>query len=97
MMVTTVYEYIKRFPLAMIAFMVFSGCQTGEKKKKKSRYDVVDGGYVMGEECMQQTDKCWEDCFKREASITCGGCCRDQFFSCNIQEKYSFDHCKSAQ
>ena len=90
------YEYMKWCVLALVAVVVISSCDTGEKKHK-SRYDAVDGGYIMREECLKQTDTCWEDCFKRDASIVCGGCCREQFFLCNIQNKYSFDHCKTAQ
>ncbi len=83
--------------LAIVVVMGGLGCQTEPKGKTKSRYDTVDGGYVMREECLQQTDKCWEDCFNRNASIVCGGCCREQVFLCNTQKNYSFEHCKTAQ
>jgi hypothetical protein len=80
-----------------LALVVMSSTYQTKKKGHQSRYDTLDGGYVMREECLQQTDKCWEDCFTRNASIVCGGCCREQFFLCNIHEKYSFEHCKTAE
>lgn len=81
--------------VAIIPIMMV-GADCGSREKK-SRYDSVDGGYILRDECNAPTDTCFEDCFRREASITCAGCCREQRFLCDTQQKHSYDHCKSAQ
>ena len=91
---------IKRIPVvALLALIVLGGfsCEPS-KKKTKSRYDHLDGGIPpVTPECLAPADKCWADCFKRDASIVCGGCCHEQQFLCDIKRPHSFDYCKSAQ
>lgn len=81
--------------LALLSGSILTGCPSD--KKRKTMYDSVDGGYILRDECNVPADLCWEDCFRREAGITCGSCCRDQRFLCDTQQKYSIDHCKTAQ
>jgi hypothetical protein len=80
---------------ASLLLTMDSGCHSREKAK--NRYDSIDGGYILREECSVSSMNCYDACFKREASVTCGGCCRDQRFLCDTQQKYSFESCDGTQ
>lgn len=100
--IPTLMKYQVQYLLGTaLLFALVSGCVIGSdcrsNKKRNSRYDNIDGGYVMREECFLQSDACWIDCETRNASTTCVGCCRDQYFLCNTQQPYSFESCKSTR
>jgi hypothetical protein len=84
--------------LRVLALIVLGSLGCGTDKKRNERAERWDGGIPpVTPECSALADPCWADCFKRKASITCGGCCRDQQFLCDTQQKHSFEYCKSAQ
>lgn len=74
----------------------FLGLDCGERRKKPSQNDKVDGGYVFREECILPTDNCYVACQKREASDTCLSCCTDQAFLCDTKQPHSFANCDDA-
>ncbi len=83
------------FLSALIASPV-PGCRLREKPK--SRFADVDGGVPLArEECTKQTLDCFNKCAKRQASAGCIGCCRDQDYLCDMQQKYSFEYCDGAR
>ena len=88
---------MKMHTFYIMAFMAASHIGCNPPEKRKTMYDSVDGGYIMRTECDVPSDECWIDCEKRRAGIVCGSCCRDQRFLCDTQQKYSIDHCKTAQ
>lgn len=79
-----------------MALLLGLGCRTDDKPQK-TRYDEIDGGYVMREECNLPAIDCHKDCIKRDASITCTGCCRDQRFLCDTRQPHSFESCRSTR
>ncbi|MBK9265384.1 MAG: hypothetical protein IPM54_37065 [Polyangiaceae bacterium] len=80
------------FLLVTFVVVLIPGCRPREKGK--NRFDDVDGGAPPArEECTVQALDCFSKCAKREASPVCIGCCRDQDYLCDMQHKYSFDHC----
>ena len=81
--------------IAGFAFLFGAGCRT--RPQKKSRYEDIDGGYVIREECNMPVLDCYDRCYKREASVTCFGCCRDKRFLCDMQQPHSFESCDSTQ
>ena len=81
--------------VAGLILMLGAGCRSREKPK--GRLDWLDAGYVMREECAEPATDCYYDCIKREASLGCTGCCRDEHFLCNTGQKYSFEYCKGAR
>jgi hypothetical protein len=87
------------FPIMFAAVLVASpipGCR--QKETQKSRFADVDGGAPPDrEECRVKTLECFDKCVKREASAGCIGCCRDQDYLCDMQQKYSFEYCDGAQ
>jgi hypothetical protein len=80
---------------AAVLLLLGAGCRSREKPK--GRYDGVDGGYTMREECDVPSSNCHRSCIKREASLACTGCCRDQRFLCDTGQKHSFEYCEGAQ
>lgn len=90
---------MKAFSTVLLAALITSsihGCR--ERPKHKSRFADVDGGAPpFREECMASTLDCFDKCYKRQASVTCIGCCRDQDTLCDMQQKYSFEYCDTAQ
>jgi hypothetical protein len=86
-----------RFPLcAAVIVVLVVGCKPREKRTH--RWEGVDGGAPPDrEECRVPALDCADKCYKREASVTCYGCCRDQDALCRMQEKYSFEYCESAR
>ncbi|MRG90713.1 hypothetical protein [Polyangium spumosum] len=85
-------------PLLLIASLILglgAGCRT--RPTKKNRYEGLDGGYVMRPECDLPSDACFEKCYKRKASVTCFGCCRDRRFLCDTQQPHSFESCDNTQ
>jgi hypothetical protein len=80
---------------AGLVLTLAAGCRS--RDKPKGRYDGLDGGYVIREECDMPVLGCYDRCYKREASITCIGCCRDQRFLCDTQQKHSFESCDATQ
>lgn len=77
--------------IAMVVALVNS-CRPREKGK--NRFDDIDGGApAPREECTTQTLDCFHKCATRAASPVCIGCCRDQDYLCDMQQKYSFEHC----
>jgi hypothetical protein len=92
---------MKTFLILLCAVLVvFSvdGCQTGDPpNKRKNRYAFLDGGVLPDrEECKKPTLDCFEKCYKRDASVACIGCCRDQDTLCCMEQKYSFESCETA-
>lgn len=84
--------------LVLLTILGTLACDTGERKKKKYRFDYLDGGKIpLTPECSAPADECWKDCFRREASRVCGGCCHEQQYLCDLKREHSFDYCKSAQ
>lgn len=72
-------------------------CCCRQREQQKSRFADVDGGPPPDrEECKEQALDCADKCYKREASVTCIGCCRDQDTLCLMQQKYSFAYCETA-
>jgi hypothetical protein len=71
-----------------------AGCRSHDKPK--GRYDGIDGGYTIREECDMPVLDCYDRCRKRGASVTCIGCCRDQRFLCDMKQTHSFESCDSA-
>ena len=89
---------MKLFPAMLLAVLIASpipGCR--QREKHKSRFADVDGGAPPDrEEFIVQTLDCFNKCVKREASAGCIGCCRDQDYICDMQQKYSFEYCDGA-
>lgn len=80
--------------LRYVALSVFIAIGCTPHEKGKNRFDGVDGGAPAArEECTTQTLECFNKCAKREASPVCIGCCRDQDYLCDMQQKYSFTYC----
>jgi hypothetical protein len=79
--------------LAVLLAILGAGCRT--RPKKKNRYEGLDGGYIMREECNIPSINCHDSCYKRSAGIICAGCCRDQSFLCDTQQDHSFESCES--
>lgn len=76
-----------------LVFVLLTGCDTG--KEPKRRWD--GGAPPLREECNLPSANCHDSCIKRDASITCAGCCRDQRLLCDTQQPYNFQYCDSAQ
>ena len=80
---------------AFLAILVI-GC--GKREKRTHRFEGVEGGAPPArEECTVQTLDCFDKCYKREAAATCIGCCRDQDYLCDMQQKHSFEYCETTR
>ncbi|MBK9261668.1 MAG: hypothetical protein IPM54_17915 [Polyangiaceae bacterium] len=88
---------MKKVSIVIAVAFLFTGAGCRPREKQKTRYDAIDGGYVLRKECYRPVDDCWTDCENRNAGRTCIDCCRDQEFLCDTQQKFSFESCKSAQ
>ena len=76
-------------------FLLCASCHSREKPR--NRYDAIDGGYIMREECNVPSMNCHNDCLERKASLGCTGCCMDQRFLCDTGQTYDFEYCKGAR
>lgn len=78
---------------AGLMLMFGTGCGPGEPPTQHR-----DGGTLIGREsCDVPSMNCYNSCFKREAGLTCTGCCRDQRRLCDRAEKYAFETCESVK
>lgn len=77
-----------------LVLLLGAGCHSREKPKGRS--DGLDGGYTLRKECNVPSMNCHNDCFRRDASDTCSGCCIDQRFLCDTGQKHSFESCRDA-
>ncbi len=82
------------YALVAIVPMIMVGSDCGCGEKRKSNNEVVDGGETLHEECFNLSNPCYEDCFKRAASVHCGRCCRRQQHSCEARQRQLFEACK---
>jgi len=83
--------------LLCAASLAIAICGCREREKQKSRFADVDGGRPLDrKECEVQTLDCYDKCYRREASVTCIGCCRDQDHLCRMKQDYSFGYCETA-
>lgn len=81
--------------VAVVVVLVV-GCR--KREKRRHRWEGVDGGAPPErEECTTQTLECSDKCYKRGGSVPCHGCCRDQGYLCDMQQKYSFESCESVR
>jgi len=72
-----------------VVLLLCAGCPT-ESASKQTR----DGGpRKVRAECDAPSTKCYKDCFKREASEVCTGCCFNQLILCDEGNRYSFESC----
>jgi len=81
--------------MAILALGLGAGCR--ERPKKKNRYENLDGGRQLLEECNKPAEDCYSRCFKREASDSCMGCCWDERFLCDTHQPFSFQHCDATK
>ena len=71
--------------------MLSAGCGPSEPSTQQR-----DGGAsVTREACDVPSMSCYNGCFKRDASLICTGCCRDQRRLCDRAEEHSFSSCES--
>jgi hypothetical protein len=83
--------------LAGVTLLSFSVGACRRRDQRKDRYAFLDGGVLADrEECKKPTLDCFEKCYKREASVGCFGCCRDQDTLCCMEQEYSFESCETA-
>lgn len=86
---------MKTMPILLLAMMVVGstlGCRPEERPKR--RYPSLDGGvFAPRKECNKPSFACYDNCAKRDASVTCDGCCFDQRRLCDTLQPYSFESC----
>lgn len=82
--------------LFLAASLLLPGAGCNAREKPKGRYEGVDGGYTLRKECNVPSMNCHRQCFERDASDTCSGCCIDQRFLCDTGQQHSFESCKDA-
>jgi hypothetical protein len=81
----------KQAVLVTVAFILMSDAAC-TSKEPPTRHD--DGGSVTPREaCNIPSMNCYNTCFKREADLTCTGCCYDQRYLCDSGQQYSFESC----
>lgn len=71
------------------------GCR--ERPKPMKEIDELDAAYVERPECEKPADECAQKCYMRDASGACYGCCGDQTFLCDTQQRYSYEYCDGAR
>jgi hypothetical protein len=79
--------------LVTVGLILMLGASCRPREKPKGRYDGLDGGYILREECNAPTNKCHRGCYDRDDGPICSGCCRDQRFLCDTQQPHSFESC----
>jgi hypothetical protein len=83
--------------LVMLLLLVFGLGLRCSDRKKRSRYDGIDGGRQLLEECNKPADDCYVRCWNRSASDACNGCCWDQRFLCDTHQPHDFAYCDGAK
>jgi hypothetical protein len=86
---------MKMVPLALVALAFLESSRPGCGPFRPERDREEKKPPTVIEVCDKTSTRCYQNCFKREASINCGICCSEQFLLCNNKEKYSFEPCEA--
>ncbi len=89
---------MKRAPMMVMASLILMiGSDCREREKPMRKWDHTDGGIVQLPQCSEPAHKCHMSCIKRDASLACTQCCRDQRYVCDTGHKPDFESCEGSR